>query len=96
MIVTNPTQESINLSKRIYEFSAKYATGGQLGVVFNKVDNSNQSVISENLNSTDLEILGSIPYDPELQSNSANKISKNVIDAIKNFYFRLNLPQENR
>ena len=33
IIVTNPSEDSMRLAKRIEEFSSKYAAGGQLGVV---------------------------------------------------------------
>ena len=40
IIVANPSEDSAHLAKRIEEFSAKYAAGGQLGVVINKVENN--------------------------------------------------------
>ena len=39
IIVANPSEASAHLAKRIEEFSAKYAAGGQLGVVSNKAAN---------------------------------------------------------
>jgi hypothetical protein len=41
----------------------------------------------------DLEVLGVIPYDEDLKYNSLSRESKVVVDAIKQFYIRLNLPQ---
>jgi CO dehydrogenase nickel-insertion accessory protein CooC1 len=41
LIVANPTIESVKLVKRISEFSSKYAAGGQMGIVLNKVQNEN-------------------------------------------------------
>ena len=41
----------------------------------------------------DLDVLGVIPYDHELEKHPIEKDSKVVEDAIKQFYFRLNLPQ---
>ncbi len=93
IIVARPSEESAHLAKRIEEFSAKYAAGTQLGVVINKVDNDNLSAVYELLKKYDLEILGVIPYDKELSKNPISRDSKVVQDAIKEFYFRLNLPQ---
>ncbi len=93
LIVANPTEESAHLAQRIKEFSAKHSAGNQLGVVINKVDNDKMSVLSELLRKYDLDILGTIPYDKELENNSVSKDSEVVKNAIEQFYSRLNLPQ---
>ncbi len=93
LIVANPSEESAHLAKRIEEFSAKYAAGDQLGVVINKVENNNINAVYELLKKYDLEVLGVIPFDEELTRQPIEKESKIVQDAIKQFYFRLNLPQ---
>jgi len=93
LIVANPTEESLQLAKRIEEFSGKYAAGGQMGVVMNKVRNKNMMSVFELLKKYDLEILGVIPYDETLEEFSVQRESVQVQDAIKEFYFRLNLPQ---
>lgn len=93
IIVAKPTVESAHLAKRIEEFSAKYAAGNQLGVVLNKVDDNNLSSVYEFLKTNDLEVLGVIPFDENLKNNSVSKDSECVEQAIKEFYFRLNLPQ---
>ncbi len=90
LIIANPTDESAHLAKRIEEFSAKYAAGGQIGVVLNKVENREITSVYELLKKYDLDILGVIPLDEGL---SIKKESKVVQDAIRQFYFRLNLPQ---
>ncbi|MBQ9688422.1 AAA family ATPase [bacterium] len=90
LIVANPSDESAHLAKRIEEFSAKYVAGGQLGVVLNKVGTKDVCSVFELLKRYELEILGVIPYDKDL---TFEKESKPVSDAIKEFYFRLNLPQ---
>ena len=41
----------------------------------------------------DLDVLGVIPFDENLKNNSIGRDSLPVQDAIKQFYFRLNLPQ---
>ncbi len=91
LIVANPTDESAHLAKRIEEFSSKYAAGGQLGVVINKVENNEAASIYNLLNKYELDVLGVIPFDDNL--NQMERESKVVQDAIKQFYFRLNLPQ---
>ena len=95
LIITNPASDSINLSKRIAEFSAKYAAGGQLGIVLNKINNEDINSIAEKLSETEIDVLGSIPFDETLSSGAINKESNIVKNAVKEFYFRLNLPQEN-
>ena len=94
IIVANPTDESAHLAKRIEEFSAKYAAGGQLGVVINKVESYDLTSVYDLLKKYELDVLGIIPFDKELEKNGVEKNSKAVQDAIKQFYFRLNLPQE--
>ncbi len=93
IIVANPSEESAHLANRIEEFSAKYAAGNQLGVVINKVDNNDLASVYDLLKKYDLDVLGVIPYDKELKNHPMTRDSKVVQDAIKEFYFRLNLPQ---
>ncbi len=93
IIVANPSEDSAHLAKRIEEFSAKYAAGGQLGVVINKASNDALNEVYDLLKKYDLDVLGVIPYDKSLEKNTVKKDSKIVQDAIKQFYFRLNLPQ---
>lgn len=93
LIVANPSDESAHLAKRIEEFSSKYAAGSQLGVVINKVENTDLTSVYELLKRYDLDVLGVIPYDNALKSKSMERESQIVQDAIKQFYFRLNLPQ---
>lgn len=93
IIVANPTDESAHLAKRIEEFSAKYAAGGQIGVVINKADNQSMASVYELLKKYDLDVLGVIPFDNDLEKNSISRESIKVQEAIKQFYFRLNLPQ---
>ena len=95
LIVANPTEQSAHLAKRIKEFSSKYSAGSQLGVVINKVDSRNLSEVYSLLKRYDLDVLGVIPYDTELEKNSISRDSIVVDTALKNLYFRLNLPQGN-
>lgn len=93
LIIANPTDESAHLAKRIEEFSAKYSAGGQIGVILNKVENKEITSVYELLKKYDLDILGVIPMDEELLQHSIERESKATQEAIKQFYFRLNLPQ---
>ena len=95
LVIANPTIESINLARRINEYSAKYAVGGQMGVVINKAGMENMNEIYSLAKEAEIEILGAIPYDVDLAKGAVSKDSKLVNEAINNFYFRLNLPQEN-
>ncbi len=95
LIVANPTEDSAHLAKRIEEFSAKYAAGNQLGVILNKVDNKALEHVYGMLKRFDLEVLGVIPYDDNLEQNSMSRESLSIQNAIKQFYYRLNLPQSN-
>jgi len=93
LIIANPTDESAHLAKRIEEFSAKYAAGNQLGVIINNAANSDLTNVYELLKRYDLDVLGVIPTYKELETKKMEKESKVVQEAIKQFYFRLNLPQ---
>lgn len=88
LVIANPTIESMNLAKRINEYSAKYAAGGQIGIVINKALNENLNEVSEYAKQSDMEILGTIPYDEFDDKRIVN-------ESLKHLYFRLNLPQEN-
>ena len=95
LIVANPTEESAHLAKRIEEFSAKYAiggtTGGQMGVIINKVQNHDLEKLYELLRKYDLDILGAIPFDENIEP--ITRKSKLIDDTIKELLIRLNLPQ---
>ena len=95
LIVANPTIESVKLAKRIAEFSIKHASGGQLGVIVNKVNDQDLDKVYKTMKEAELDILGSIPYDANLASGTSDWNSEIVTDAVKQFYSRLNLPQEN-
>ena len=95
LIVANPSIESVKLTKRIAEFSTKYAVGGQLGVIVNKVKNQNMDAVYQMMKKEELDVLGAIPFDESLMSGTSDWNSNIVKEAVKEFYFRLNLPQEN-
>ena len=95
LIIANPTVVSINLAKRIDEYSAKYAAGGQIGIIINKTGNADINSVYELAKQSEMEILGSIPYDASLAQGSVERNSQIANDAIRHLYTRLNLPQEN-
>ena len=96
LIVANPTEDSIKLAQRINEYSAKYAAGGQMGVILNKAANIDLTNIYTSAKEADIEIIGSIPYDNDLANGSMSRNSDKVVEAVNHFYSRLNLPQENQ
>lgn len=91
LIVANPTEESAHLAKRIEEFSAKYAIGGQMGVVINKTQNHDLEKLYELLKKYDLDILGAIPYDENIEQISRKSVL--IEDTVRELLIRLNLPQ---
>lgn len=93
LIVAQPTEESIHLAKRIEEFSAKYAAGTQMGIVLNKVKGNEIEPVYELLKKYNLDILGVIPEDEGLKEHPMDRKSEIVTSAIKQFYFRLNIPK---
>ena len=95
-MIANPTEESMKLAKRINEYSAKYAVGGQMGIIINKVGQEDMSEVYNFARESEMEILGSIHFDQDLVKGSLSRDSIIVKDAIENLYFRLNLPQENK
>ena len=94
LIIAKPTEDSALLARRIEEFSAKYAAGNQIGVVVNKADGRELENVYNMLKRFDLDVLGVIPYDEGLKDGSISRESEIVRNAIKQFYYRLNLPQQ--
>ena len=75
--------------------AAKYAAGGQLGVILNKIKNTETlDNIFDILQKYSIETLGVIPTDDTLSKNPVERESSIIQNAIKQFYFRLNLPQK--
>ena len=96
LIIANPTVDSMNLAKRISDYSAKYAVGGQMGVVINKANNNDMSELYKLANDSCMEIIGSIPLDNSLSESLKDKDYSSITDGVRNLYCRLNLPQENK
>lgn len=94
LIVAHTNEASINLAKRVEEYSAKYAAGEQLGIILNKVDNQQIEPLFEILKKYDLSTLGTIPKDLNLKQNRVSKDSEIVENAIEQMYYRLNIPRE--
>lgn len=95
LVVANPTIESISLAQRINEYSAKYAIGGQIGVIVNKAGTGDFEAVSRFAKEAGMSILGTIPCDDNLTNGSVTRDSAIVTEALLNLYSRLNLPQEN-
>lgn len=95
IVVSNPTIDSLNLAKRIREFSAKYSVGGQFGLVINKVKSEDMNFVSEQLSGSELDLLGTVPFDTKLANGVLDRNSEDIKAAVLQFYPRLNLPQEN-
>lgn len=93
VIVANPTIESVMLAGRINEYSAKYAVGGQIGIIMNKVKGTDMTDIYKLAKDSDMDILGAVPYDEKLAEGSVTRDSDIVKDAVKQLYLRLNMPQ---
>ena len=62
-----------------------------MGVVINKVENHNLEELYTLLKKYDLDILGVIPKDENIEQLTRN--SAPVQEAIEQFFVRLNLPQ---
>ena len=80
------------------EFDLKYLnqlvdTDIDTTLIVNKADGSDLNALYEFLKRYDLDVLGVIPIDEDLKTHSMDRESTIVQDAIKQFYFRLNLPQ---
>ena len=93
LIITNPTVESLMLARRINEYSAKYAVGGHIGILMNKVGNADMSEISKLARDMDMDITGMVPFDNKLAEGSVTRDSEIVYEAVEQMYSRLNLPQ---
>ena len=91
LIITRPNKESAKLASRIEEYSAKYATEGQMGVVINCIEDNNENVFNM-IEEYGLSLIGSIPKDKNLLLGSFDKNSEIVQKAISEFIYRLNIP----
>ena len=91
LIISKPHRNSIELAKRIYEFSSKYAYNGQIGVVLNNAKEPYKNDIYELLNECKLDVFGIIDHDENIDKSTKN--SDKIKESLKNMYSRFNLPQ---
>lgn len=94
VIVAKATEEGVHLAQRIEEYSQKYASGGQIGVILNKVKGGLTENISSMLNKYHLDILGVLPRDKSITNGKCGvqKNSEVIKEALRDILFRLNLP----
>ncbi|MDD3420592.1 MAG: hypothetical protein PHE78_08395 [Candidatus Gastranaerophilales bacterium] len=94
VIVAKATEEGVHLAQRIEEYSKKYAEGGQIGVILNKVKGGITEDISSMLNKYHLDILGVLPRDKAITNGKGGvkKDSEVIKEALREILFRLNLP----
>ncbi len=92
LILAQPTEESLLLAQRIMDFSEKYAAGSQIGMLLNRVNSGELNKAQEMLIKHKVDTLGVIPEDPNLLTNSLTRDSDTILEALRHFYFRLNLP----
>lgn len=91
LIITDTAPVSLYLAAKIKEKSIKYACFGQIGVILNKVKTLSEET-GQILADYDLNILGQLPYDSELEQNSVSKKSDLIETRMKELLFRLNIP----
>lgn len=93
LVVADTTCGSVYSAAKIKGTSVRLASPGQLGLVLNKVKNRLiPDHISNLLNEYDLEILGTLPYDENLEKDCLSKESEVLKESVKELLFRLNLP----
>ena len=88
IIVANPNLRSVHLAGDIYDYSKKYSADGQIGIILNKADKENLNKFVEQINLDNLNLLGII------EDLGDEVDDKKIAQKIKDFYPRLNLPQE--
>jgi len=92
LVLAEPTVASVYSAVKIRGSSLRYASPGQIGVVLNKVKNSR---IPENVKAImmehDLDILGVLPYDEELENETITHNADSLIKSSQELLFRLNL-----
>lgn len=93
LIISDTSITSVYSSAKINQTSLNLSSPGQIGLILNKVKSRQ---IPENtmkmLKDFDLDILGVIPFDEELEKNPVSKDSDVLLEATKELLFRLNLP----
>ncbi|EKE03793.1 MAG: hypothetical protein ACD_20C00150G0006 [uncultured bacterium] len=93
LIISDTSLTSVYSAQKIKQSSLRYSSPGQLGLVMNKVKNRQvPENVSQVLSEYDLNILGFLPFDEELERDNIIKDSEIVIEAAKELMYRLNLP----
>ena len=64
-------------------------------MIINKADNQDMTEVYALAKELEMDVIGSVPNDNVLAKGSLEKNSEVVFEALKQLYFRLNLPQEN-
>lgn len=94
LIIADTSITSVYSASKIKENSHELAAPSQLGILLNKVKNRK---IPENvttlLSEYDLDILGILPFDEELEGENLPKESRVIIDSTREILFRLNFPR---
>lgn len=85
IIVSTPSRDGLALASKIAESSRKYTTG-QMGVIVNKIKKENLGDILSTINALDLRLTGCI-------EEFEQKDYIRIIQALGDFYLRMNLPQ---
>lgn len=93
LIVADTSCGSVYSASKIKESSFKLASPGQIGLMMNKIKNRMiPDHISGLLCDYDLDILGTLPYDENLEQDCLSKESDILNESVKELLFRLNLP----
>jgi len=64
LIVSDPTMRGIQTASAIKEMAQKFTHASRIGLILNKI--TNPSIVEIMRSKTDLEIVGTIPFDPQI------------------------------
>lgn len=64
LIISDPTIRGIQTASAIREMGQKFTKASQIGLILNKV--TDQAAIDSIMSQIDLDLLGTIPYDPQI------------------------------
>jgi len=94
VIVSPPTTDAVFSSFKIKQSSLLNCSPGQIGLILNKVENSNLPLeISDLCDEYDLDILGVLPFEESLKNNPVSRVSPLLNQKVKELIYRLNLPK---
>jgi len=93
LIIADTSCGSVYSAAKIKESSLALAAPGQLGLVLNKVKNRQiPENISNLLEDYEIDILGTLPYDENMENDCLSKESDILNESARELLFRLNLP----